>query len=199
MEPKMYDLLEILIQRRPAVVTNEELDELLWPKVYVARTSLMRLVSELRSVLGDTPRDSKIIRTAYKKGYAFCGDVDPSVRAVAPRAIINIVWKERLIPLQEGEQIAGRGEECSVVIDAESVSRRHARIRVVTGAATIEDLASTNGTEVDGMRIFSPTPIGNGSKVLLGSEMLIIRTYDPSALTVKTDGNQAPSPNSSEA
>jgi DNA-binding winged helix-turn-helix (wHTH) protein len=199
LEPKMYELLEILIQRRPAVVTNEELDELLWPKVYVARTSLTRLVSELRTVLGDTPRDSKIIRTAYKKGYAFCMDVVPSEGSAAPGAIINILWKERLIPLHEGEHIAGRGTECSLVIDANSVSRRHARIRVVAGAATIEDLASTNGTEVDGMRIFQPTPIGNGSKVSLGSEMLIIRTYDPSALTVKTDRNHAQSPNSSKS
>src|SRR5579872_2554754 len=75
LEPKMYELLEVLIQRRPAVVTNNELDELLWPKVYVARTSLTRLVSELRAVLGDTPRDSKIIRTVYKTGYAFGADV----------------------------------------------------------------------------------------------------------------------------
>jgi DNA-binding winged helix-turn-helix (wHTH) protein len=37
LEPKMYELLEVLIKRRPAVVTNNELDELLWPNVYVAR------------------------------------------------------------------------------------------------------------------------------------------------------------------
>jgi DNA-binding winged helix-turn-helix (wHTH) protein len=60
LEPKMYALLEMLIQRRPAVVTNEELDELLWPKVYVARTSLTRLVSELRAVLDDSPRDARM-------------------------------------------------------------------------------------------------------------------------------------------
>ena len=45
LEPKMYELLEVLIKRRPAVVTNNELDELLWPRVYVERTSLTRLVS----------------------------------------------------------------------------------------------------------------------------------------------------------
>src|ERR1700683_3526138 len=74
LEPKMYELLEVLIKRRPAVVTNNDLDELLWPDVYVARTSLTRLVSELRAVLGDTPRDSRIIRTVYKAGYAFWAD-----------------------------------------------------------------------------------------------------------------------------
>src|SRR6202047_1853031 len=75
LEPKMYELLEVLIKRRPAVVTNEELDELLWPQVYVARTSLTRLVSELRAVLNDSPRDARIIRTVYKTGYAFAASV----------------------------------------------------------------------------------------------------------------------------
>src|SRR5271168_1429382 len=83
LEPKMYQLLEILIKRRPAVVANEELDELLWPHVFVARTSLTRLVSELRSVLGDAPRDSQIIRTAYKTGYAFCAKVNSPADAPA--------------------------------------------------------------------------------------------------------------------
>src|SRR5580765_6971081 len=87
LEPKMYELLEVLIKRRPEVVTNNELDELLWPKVYVARTSLTRLVSELRAVLGDTPRDPRIIRTAYKVGYAFCADVVglPAARSLPAR------------------------------------------------------------------------------------------------------------------
>src|SRR5580698_1911876 len=75
LEPKSFTLLEALIERRPAVVTYDEIDELLWPKVYVARTSLTRLVSELRAVLGDSPRDSRVIRTLYKAGYAFCADV----------------------------------------------------------------------------------------------------------------------------
>src|SRR6202021_2676993 len=74
-EPKRCVLLEILIERRPAVVTNVELDEILWPNVYVERSSLTRLVSELRSVLGDSPRESRIIRTVYKTGYSFAADV----------------------------------------------------------------------------------------------------------------------------
>src|SRR6516165_12094445 len=92
LEPKMYELLEVLIKRRPAVATNNELDELLWPNVYVARTSLTRLVSELRSVLGDTPRDSRIIRTAYKTGYAFCADVIGMRAANAVPATMELVW-----------------------------------------------------------------------------------------------------------
>ena len=117
LEPKMFNLLELLITRRPAVITNNELDELLWPNVYVARTSLTRLVSELRDVLGDTPRDSRIIRTVYKTGYAFCAEVTvlPAVRSTP--ATIEVLWMKQSLPLTEGEHIAGRDAECSLVID----------------------------------------------------------------------------------
>jgi DNA-binding winged helix-turn-helix (wHTH) protein len=187
LEPKMYELLEVLIRRRPAVVTNNELDEILWPKVYVARTSLTRLVSELRSVLGDSPRDSRIIRTAYKTGYAFCASV--SSRAIPNYLLhtVSVVWNDRLVSLTDGEHIAGRGEECSLVIDATTVSRRHARFTVSSGAATVEDLDSTNGTHVNGTRISEPTPLTNGNEIALGTAVLIIRMRDPSASTVKVD------------
>jgi DNA-binding winged helix-turn-helix (wHTH) protein len=186
LEPKMYELLEVLIQRRPAVVRNEELDEILWPKVYVARTSLTRLVSELRSVLGDTPRDSKIIRTAYKSGYAFGATVTTQAAPSAGSlAVFGLIWNDRLLPLNEGLQTAGRGEECELVIDAETVSRRHARILVQDGDASIEDLGSTNGTSVGGVRISAPTLLLDGNEVALGTAKLLVRKRDPSKDTVK--------------
>jgi DNA-binding winged helix-turn-helix (wHTH) protein len=187
LEPKMYDLLEVLIKRRPAVVSNNELDELLWPQVYVARTSLTRLVSELRNVLGDTPRDSRIIRTVYKTGYSFCADVTCLPSAGVSPAVIELMWRRQSLPLPDGEHIAGRDAECSLVIDANTVSRRHARITVVSGTATIEDLDSTNGTHVNGTRIAAPTRLAPGSELALGSEVLQVRARSPSALTVRVD------------
>ena len=187
LEPKMYELLEVLIKRRPAVVTNNELDELLWPRVYVARTSLTRLVSELRAVIGDTPRDSRVIRTVYKTGYAFCAGVTalPGVRS-AP-ATIEVLWMKQSLPLTDGEHIAGRDAECSLVIDGTTVSRRHARITVAQGAAMIEDLDSTNGTHVNGSRISAATRLVPGDEFALGSEVLRVRRRSSAALTVKVD------------
>ena len=187
LEPKMYELLEVLIKRREAVVTNSELDEILWPNVYVARTSLTRLVSELRAALGDTPSDSRIIRTVYKTGYSFCAKVTFVASAAPSPVSIDLVWHKQLLPLTDGEHIAGRDTQCSLVIDATTVSRRHARIVVVSGRATIEDLESTNGTHVNGQRISAPTPLTAGNEVALGSEVLRVRRHDPAASTVRVD------------
>lgn len=187
LEPKVYELLEVLITRRPAVVSNADLDELLWPKVYVARTSLTRLVSELRTALGDAPRASRIIRTAYKAGYAFCAEVAGTPAALAAPAKIELVWKRQILPLTDGEHIAGRDAECALVVDAATVSRRHARIIVAAGEATIEDLGSTNGTHVRGIRITGPAPLEAGAELSLGSEIVQVRRRSASVLTVKVD------------
>jgi len=190
-EPKMFELLALLINRRPAVVKNEELDEALWPKVYVARTSLTRLVSELRAVLGDTPRDSKIIRTVYKTGYAFDASVTVVAAPHSSPVIFSLVWNDSILPLLDGEHIAGRGDECELVIDAVTVSRRHARITVVAGDANIEDLASTNGTSVNGKRISTTTALADGTLIALGTAQLVLRKRDPSKETVKvSDGER---------
>lgn len=185
LEPKMYELLEVLIQRSPAVVTNQELDEILWPDVYVARTSLTRLVSELRAVLGDTPRDSHVIRTVYKTGYAFCANVTNVSAPGVVSATIELVWKMHSFPLADGEHIVGRDVECSLVVDATTVSRQHARIAVVSGTATIEDLASTNGTHVNGVRISAPTRLMPGIELALGTEVLQVKARNSSEPTVR--------------
>ena len=187
LEPKIYELLEVLIKARPAVVTNEQLDELLWPKVYVARTSLTRLVSELRAVLGDSPRASRVIRTVYKVGYAFCAEVTCLPAARPSAATIEVLWRKEAFPLTDGEHIAGRDAECSLVVDGTTVSRRHARITVSQGAAIIEDLGSTNGTHVNGERISAPTRLASGDEFALGSETLRLRRRSASALTIKVD------------
>lgn len=91
------------------------------------------------------------------------------------------------MPLTDGVHLAGRDDTCALVIDASTVSRHHARITVVSGAATIEDLGSTNGTHVNGNRISRSTRLGFGDKLSLGSEVLQVRRRVASALTVKVD------------
>jgi DNA-binding winged helix-turn-helix (wHTH) protein len=182
-EPKMYMLLEVLVQRRPSVVTNIELDEILWPDVYVERSSLTRLVSELRSVLGDSPRESRIIRTVYKTGYSFAANVVERGGATKRASKLFLLWNDRMMSLNEGENILGRGEECTLVIDATTVSRRHARITIARDAASIEDLESTNGTCVNKKPAKSPIALRDGDEVALGTAAMRFRKSDPSAPT----------------
>ena len=56
-------------------------------------------------------------------------------------------------PLKEGEQLVGRGHECDVLLEDDSVSRRHLRLTAEGCAVRIEDLDSTNGLWLHGERI----------------------------------------------
>ena len=60
----------------------------------------------------------------------------------------------RLVTLQEGANLIGRGVSCQIVLSDDGVSRCHAEITVSEdGIVTLADLKSTNGTLVNGARV----------------------------------------------
>ena len=69
----------------------------------------------------------------------------------------------------------GRGEEATARIDAPGVSRRHARLVVTADGATIEDLASKNGTFVGERRVEGRTALQDGDRLRLGRHLLFFR------------------------
>lgn len=70
----------------------------------------------------------------------------------------------------------GRAPEADIRFDAAGVSRVHALLRLSGGRLTLTDLGSTNGTLVDGRALApnQPVQITARSKILLGSEVLVI-------------------------
>lgn len=71
--------------------------------------------------------------------------------------------------VRAGRQIIGRRPECDIRVRERAVSGIHAEVIRVRDAVTINDLASTNGTLVNGMRIRTPVPLLQGSLVKLGN------------------------------
>ncbi len=63
----------------------------------------------------------------------------------------------------------GRDPDCEVQIQDVHVSRRHARVSLVSGQWTIVDLQSRNGLLIDGDQVES-APIGDGIRVTLGED-----------------------------
>lgn len=69
--PRYFDLLVLLIDRRPAVVTRREIFDEVWRDVIVSDGALSQAVRTLRRTLGDDPREPVFIRTASRHGYSF--------------------------------------------------------------------------------------------------------------------------------
>ena len=74
LETKAFELLSLLLARRPRVLSKAQIRDVLWPGTEVGETSLPRLVTELRQALGDEVQRPRFIRTAHGFGYAFCGE-----------------------------------------------------------------------------------------------------------------------------
>lgn len=67
-----------------------------------------------------------------------------------------------------GTTTFGRGAECSVTLDDDFVSSRHARVDARDGALWIEDTGSTNGTFVNGARVTSERQLRAGDVIRIG-------------------------------
>ncbi len=182
LSPKAFDLLLLLLERRPAVVTKAEVLARIWPDTFVEDASLTVLVADIRRLLGDDPRSPAFVRTVHGRGYAFSGAVRDLEAAAGEgpareRAQCWLTWGEHTRPLADGENIIGRDPACEVWIDARGVSRRHARIMVRPGGVTVEDLDSTNGTFVGNERLAAARPVADGDTIGLGPETLTFRAW----------------------
>ena len=169
--PKAFELLLILVGNRPNAVTHEQLHAALWPGVHVSETSLAALVTQLRKALGDTSGEGRVIRTLHRVGYAFIGDAVVTGQVSANETpVCRLIWRGQSIPVRTGDSVIGRDRACAVHIDADSVSRQHARLRLTGGEASLEDLGSKNGTWVEGDRIHGAVPLVDGTTFRVGSE-----------------------------
>ena len=73
-------------------------------------------------------------------------------------------------------------------IDAQSVSRRHARVMVASGLATLEDLGSKNGTFVNGIRLGSPVALRDGDELRIGNVPMTLKVYSKPSSTETATG-----------
>jgi pSer/pThr/pTyr-binding forkhead associated (FHA) protein len=65
----------------------------------------------------------------------------------------RFVWRGTRFDVAPGESAIGRDRGAQVHVEADSVSRRHARVMVTPREVSIEDLDSKNGTWVGGSGI----------------------------------------------
>ncbi len=72
--------------------------------------------------------------------------------------------------LLDGDLLIGRATDCDVVLEGdETASGHHARTRRTADGVVLVDLASTNGTLVNGVRVDSERLLADGDTVRIGT------------------------------
>jgi DNA-binding winged helix-turn-helix (wHTH) protein len=182
--PKAFELLDLLIEASPRVVSKRELHERLWPKGVVADATLVALVKQVRRALADHDRRAPLIRTVHRVGYAF----DASVVDVKSRPLLGmarwLIRGDQALRLAVGDNIVGRDPRSNVWLDHPTVSRRHARIVVSENAVQLEDLGSKNETSVDGIVLSGRRALQDGNRVGFGEVFMIYRESSAGLPTV---------------
>ena len=140
------------------------------------------LAQEFAAAVKDHARD---------EGYHFLGPVtvelaeDPSRKTGSFGVEADIAASERpataSLTLPDGRELEigatlriGRMSDCQVQLSDPQTSRHHVEIRAVPGGHLLCDLASTNGTEVNGVRVAEHLLV-DGDRITIGSTHLAYR------------------------
>ena len=76
------------------------------------------------------------------------------------------------LPLTSSAIVVGRAPSCTLVLDDDYSSSRHARLYPEDGQWFVEDLGSTNGTFLGSTRVDRPMPVTAGAPVRVGKSVL---------------------------
>lgn len=147
---------------------------LLWMLVLWA----LRVLS--RDVIGASPstRSSGLRRSTRPAQPAAKADAVPAQRRVRKPSKLVITegpLAGSTVPLSPSSIVIGRSPACTLVLDDDYSSGRHARIFPKDGLWWVEDLGSTNGTVLDGSPVTSVVELPVGVPLRIGQTSLELR------------------------
>jgi DNA-binding winged helix-turn-helix (wHTH) protein/TolB-like protein len=101
--PKPLEILVLLVGRRGAVVSREELLENIWQDVFVEESNITYNVSLLRKTLDENGKN-RFIQTVPKRGYRFAGDIREVAENDA-KAEIPAAERDLFAPVEQPETL----------------------------------------------------------------------------------------------
>ena len=90
-----------------------------------------------------------------------------AARQVRP-VLLTFEGLERGLSFTQLEVIIGRSGHCDILLEDKTVSGRHARLSYHHGQWWLEDLASTNGTFLNGEPVNTAVVLTNGDQIRCG-------------------------------
>lgn len=78
--------------------------------------------------------------------------------------------------IEEGNTVVGRGKDATILVEDDSISRRHVQFTVEGQHVEVHDLDSTNGTFVNGRRVTQCT-LQDGDRIQISSDTLMKFSY----------------------
>jgi hypothetical protein len=183
------------LDTKAAVVAR---DRILVPNRFVVR--LARGDYERMTGLGATLVDELtqlVQQHAAAQRYQFAGGIsislkqDPSLTegvvqidsvsvkgAVTWTPVLDVAGKR--YPIVKSHTVIGRGSDADITVDDSGISRKHVEILWDGSRAQVNDLGSTNGSQLDGQRV-NKAPLTPDSVITIGRTRIVFRVLAQSA------------------
>jgi two-component system, cell cycle response regulator len=130
------------------------------------------MLERLRNAIRPTAEEKPILRKTTEVRLETADSRDVVERAHKHEPALIMLEGDlpgQVFRLRTGRQIVGRRPECDIRLRERAVSGVHAEIIRVRDTITIHDLASTNGTLLNGLRIRTPMPLVQGNLIKIGN------------------------------
>lgn len=165
------------------LIAKETLLGDVWESVVVSESALTRTIAELRNILHDSADKPQFIETVQRRGYKFIAPVHGlAIGSVAKSSTLSLLHGDKEYPPHTGSYLIGRARGVAIRLHNALTSRHHARIDVTGETVVLEDLGSSNGTLVNGLRVTAPLTLSIGDQIEIGGEKLIL--WSPVAKTI---------------
>lgn len=180
-------------------------DRILVPNTFVVRLSPAdhaRMMSIGPALIDELT--SLVQQHATAQNYQFAGGIsitlakDPSLTegiinvdsanvkgAVTWTPVLDINGKR--YPITRSRTVIGRGSDADITVDDSSISRKHVEILWDGSRAQVNDLGSTNGSELNGNRV-SKAPLAPDSVISIGRTRIVFRVLAQAAPSGPADG-----------
>jgi hypothetical protein len=142
-------------------------------------TELDEADSEASPAIQDRAIQPGFIQTQTRAGDSVLESTSPVIAPnqkvpSGPILLVSLNGRTNSYPITKPETFLGRSESNDVPLAEQTVTGKHAVIRLENKTLTIEDLGSTNGTFVNGERIRSQL-IKHGDRIKLGQVELTLK------------------------
>lgn len=173
-------------------------DRILVPNTFVVRLSPAdydRMTSIGPALIDELT--SLVQKHATSQNYQFAGGISITLAkdAALTEGIIQVdssnvkgavTWTPVLdingkrYPITRSRTVIGRGSDADITVDDSSISRKHVEILWDGSRAQVNDLGSTNGSELNGQRV-TKAPLATDSVISIGRTRIVFRVLAQAA------------------
>src|SRR5262245_28609979 len=128
LQPKIFDLLLVMVERHGRLLEKDELMKAVWPDTIVEEVNLANNISILRKTIGENGR--QFIETAPKRGYRFVAEVRELDEGGAERVIQEL-------SMADGDAIAETRPALDAALPVREIKRRKRGLAVAIAASLV--------------------------------------------------------------